>query len=99
MTLDEQFFIDRIHGGAAKPNAPQGPATTPEQVENSSFRKLLDKLDGSQAAATGSEQPGDGAGLDSLDKLQHDLHRADDEFLSAMDLRRKLEEAYRRLGP
>jgi hypothetical protein len=40
-----------------------------------------------------------GGSDDGLDSLQRDLRRADDEFVAAMELRRQLEQAYRRFAP
>lgn len=54
---------------------------------NATFRRLLENLEG--LARTPS------AKITDAEDLQHALRRADDEFVTAMDLRRRLLEAVR----
>ena len=61
------------------------------------FRRLLDSLEKLRRPAPAAAPTG---GTDSdADRLQHALHTADAEFSAAMDLRRRLEEAFRARMP
>lgn len=73
--------------GAAPAAAPGATAGSPE------FRRLLDSLERlRRPAPTATPASGDAS---DADRLQHALHTADAEFAAAMDLRRRLEEAFR----
>jgi hypothetical protein len=67
--------------------ADPGPTTAagPERAE---FRRLLERLEK-------LARPDRSAEVKDADGLQEALRGADDGFVSAMDLRRKLEEAFR----
>ena len=69
---------------------PKAPPTAPESTE---FRRLLDRLEALQAT---SGDGGDDGGEGDPARFAEDLKKADDSFLSVMDLRRRLEEAFRR---
>lgn len=92
MSVDDLFRI----GGPAG----QGP---PERVDpaadSTEFRRLLEQLenlsrppDTAVVGKAGAEEPE----VTDADDLQDALRRAEDDFVSAMDLRRQLEEAFRR---
>ena len=62
--------------------------------DGAEFRRLLEKLEGMRT------DDADPAGTtDSPESLVQDLAKADDDFMSVMDLRRRLEEAFRSKNP
>lgn len=84
MTTD---LLPRIDGIAPiGDGTPPNPAKPPE---NSTFQRLLESLQ--QLRATGREV----ADARSPEQLKDALRAADDGFVTAMDLRKKLEEAFR----
>jgi hypothetical protein len=74
------------HPGGA-PGAPGAPSATP------SFQALLERLE--RLAAAPREAPA----VTSAEDLQAAVSAADSSFTTAMDLRRQLEEAFRRHVP
>ena len=85
----------RIHGApsgatsVATPPVEHGPAA----AETSQFQALLERL---QRLATPAAPP---AEVTTADDLQKAVAAADSSFTTAMDLRRQLEEAFRRHVP
>ena len=66
-------------------------APTPSQAESSPrFQELLERLQRITAEQPPAEEVG------SPEELQDALRTADDGFVAAMDLRRQLEEAFKR---
>ncbi|MEO0481389.1 MAG: hypothetical protein AAF196_18115 [Planctomycetota bacterium] len=59
------------------------------------FGRLLDEL---RAIGKNSADKA-AADVSALDSLQQDLDRADEEYRQVMDLRQRLEDAYRRVAP
>ncbi len=77
-------------GGAG---APQGPEPKANKTSDSTeFRRLLEKLE--QLSAPKEPTP-----VEDADDLKDALRRAEDDFQSVMDLRRALEDAYRKQSP
>lgn len=81
-------------GGAGAPQGPQpgrepGRGKPPESAE---FRRLLEKLE--ELSARREPRP-----VEDADDLREALRRAEDDFQSVMDLRRALEDAYRKQEP
>lgn len=68
---------------------PDRTSTGLSRADSPEFRRLLEKL---EKLSTKSE----GAVVKDAKGLQDALRKAEDDFVSAMDLRRKLEEAFRR---
>jgi len=83
MGIDEHLRIDRIHSDAP-PAKDAGKPSDPD-----AFRSILEQLE-----AVGKTREGGGA--PDVDDLQRAMQKADDEFQTVMDLRRALEEAYRK---
>jgi hypothetical protein len=73
--------------GAAERAAPAGAAATP------AFQALLERLQ--QLAAPRASEPV----VDDADTLRDAVAAADRSFTTAMDLRRQLEDAFRRHAP
>jgi hypothetical protein len=72
--------------------------TAPARADSPRFQELLERLqrlaaEQKQAQAPADQQP------DDPDRLQQALRTADDGFTTAMDLRQKLEEAFRKHMP
>jgi hypothetical protein len=83
MGIDESFRIDRLHGpGRVTKRPPEAAA------DGAGFRRLLEQLE--QLAPAG-----DPPIVPDVDELQRAVRRADDDYRTAMDLRRLLEQAYR----
>lgn len=75
---------------------PQRPEGGPNPVSNDpAFRRMLERLEELQAKSDAGEDATEDETLAFMDALK----KADDDFVAAMDLRRKLEEAYRRNQP
>lgn len=91
---DLTHVAPRIVGApAAGPTAVgAGPSAT-GAAASPRFQELLERL---QRLAKSQPEP---AGIDSPEQLQAALRTADDGFVAAMDLRHKLEEAFRRHLP
>ena len=87
MSVDDVF---RIRG----PDQPTSAGRADPTADSTEFRRLLEQLENlsRSAEATGAEQ----TGVEDADDLKNALQRAEDDFVSAMDLRRQLEEAFRR---
>ncbi len=82
MSTDHIFPI----GGTGEPDrTPTGPSKT----DSAEFRRLLERL---EKLSTRSEE----TVVKDAKGLEEALQKAEDDFVSAMDLRRKLEEAFRR---
>ena len=73
-------------GGAGKTDRS---STEPSKTDSLEFRRLLEQL---EKLSTKSEEKV----VKDAEGLQDAIRKADDDFISAMDLRRKLEEAFRR---
>lgn len=82
----ERLAFDRIHGAGPAGGAENGAKTTP----TTDFAKLLEELRavGAQPAAT--DKAGDAGDFERA------VRRADDDYATVMELRRHLEDAYRR---
>ena len=94
---------------------PQPPDRGPNTVSNDpAFRRMLERLEElakqsntddvakASPAKNVSEADAprkDSSQLDEAEEFMDAMKRADDDFVAAMDLRRKLEEAYRRNQP
>ena len=87
MSVDDLFRIS----GPEKPALPNQVDPTADSTE---FRRLLEQLENlsrpTEKART--EEPE----VTDAEDLKDALRRAEDDFVSAMDLRRQLEEAFRR---
>lgn len=81
-------------GPVAAPLAPVGTAAGTQSAAsgNTGFQALLERL---QQLAKGPATPK----VDSADDLSEALRAAESSFTTAMDLRRQLEEAFRRHAP
>jgi hypothetical protein len=82
MSTDNVFRI----GG---PNEPSKPPTEATRTDSAEFRRLLEQLE--ELSKSSQEKV-----VADADDLKDALRKAEDDYLSAMDLRRKLEEAFRR---
>lgn len=84
--------------GPAAPAA-QAPAKAPDQALP--FERLMDSLRRLAEARPRAAAPGEPAGTDTTDveSLQQALRAADDGFVTAMDLRQRLEAAFRAHRP
>ena len=82
MSTDNVFRI----GGANGPGEHPGEPTKTDSVE---FRRLLEQLE--QLSKSGEDKV-----VEDADDLRDALRKAEDDYVSAMDLRRRLEEAFRR---
>lgn len=92
MDIQEYLKLDRIQTDRA-PDGQRTKAADPE-----TFQRLLEEL---QALADKGDAP-DPARADKKDGLANfgeALRRADDDFATLMDLRHKLEEAFRKQMP
>lgn len=92
MSIDDLFRIS----GPSKQGPPQQTDPTADSTE---FRRLLEQLENlsrSADKATPKIEGDDEVPVDEADDLKDALRRADDDFVAAMDLRRRLEEAFRR---
>lgn len=92
MTTD---LLPRLGGTApldAANGGPPAPSTAPSP-EHSTFQRLLESL---QQLRTTGRAVADATGPE---QLQDALRAADDGFVTAMDLRKKLEEAFRNRLP
>lgn len=85
MTIDERMRIDGVKGAD-----PAQHAGKPEHTGPTEFRRLLEKL---EAVAKHSKVE---ASVEDVDKLRDAMKKADDDFSVVMDLRQKLEDAYRK---
>ena len=81
-------LLPRIDGVAATNGAPPAAPTGPVPA-GSTFQRLLESLQ--QLRTTGAAV----ADAKDPEQLQDALRAADDGFVTAMDLRKKLEEAFR----
>ncbi len=79
--------IDPTTPGPVAPIANEAPRALGGGTGNASFRRLLENLEGLARAPA--------AKVADADDLQHAMRRADDEFVTAMDLRRRLLDAMR----
>ncbi len=79
--------IDPITQGPVAPVTNEAPRALGGGTGNASFRRLLENLEGLAR--------GPAATVADADDLQHAMRRADDEFVTAMDLRRRLLDAMR----
>ncbi len=87
MGIDDRLRIDGLQG-------PQGNEQTPAPAgtEQTEFRRLLEKLE-SVARQPKTEE------VEDIEKLREAMKKADDDFSAVMDLRKQLEEAYRKSQP
>lgn len=85
MSPDNIFRI----GGS---NEPGDHPIEPTRTDSAEFRRLLEKL---EELSKNSEEKV----VEDADDLRDALRKAEDDYISAMDLRRKLEEAFRRSQP
>ncbi|HEX5052297.1 MAG TPA: hypothetical protein VFZ65_11025 [Planctomycetota bacterium] len=76
--------IEGLLATKGAPAAPQGPGAEP-----TSFQRLLDSLD--QLVQEHRQAPP----VQNAEQLQAAIRAADDGFVTAMDLRKRLEEAFR----
>jgi flagellar hook-basal body complex protein FliE len=80
---------------------PQPPDRSPNAVSNDpAFRRMLERLE--ELARQGKSTPAadvSEADTGNTEEFMDAMKKADDDFVAAMDLRRKLEEAYRRSQP
>ena len=63
------------------------------------FQRLLEQLDALRQPAPTAAAPGAVPPHDEADALADALRQADDDFAKVMELRRHLEDAFRRHGP
>ena len=84
MGIDERMRIDGIHG----PNESQPPGS-PAGTDQTEFRRILERLEEVARQSKPAE-------VENFDKLREVMKKADDEFSAVMDLRRQLEDAYRK---
>jgi hypothetical protein len=82
MSTDHIFPIGGTGG-------PERTSTGPSSTDSAEFRRLLERL---EKLSTKSEE----VVVKDAKGLEDALRKAEDDFVSAMDLRRKLEEAFRR---
>ena len=82
MSTDNVFRI----GG---PSEPGKHPTEPTRTDSAEFRRLLEQLE--ELSKSSQEKV-----VEDADDLRDALRKAEDDYISAMDLRRKLEEAFRR---
>ena len=85
MTTDNIFPIK----GPSEPG--KGP-TEPTPTDSAEFRRLLEQLEN---LSKNREE----TVVKDTEGLQKAMRKAEDDFVAAMDLRRKLEEAFRRNQP
>ena len=83
---------------------PQPPERGPNTVSNDpAFRRMLERLEELQRKSNVDTTPTAGSAEDIPEDetlaFLDAMKKADDDFVTAMDLRRKLEEAYRRNQP
>ena len=90
MTIDGQGQPIRGVDGANGPQGRQGTGGV-QDSDPATFRRLLEQLE--NVGRTGSPAE---AASDDLSALQDDLRKADEEFDQVMDLRTRLEDAFRR---
>lgn len=79
--------IDPVTPGLVAPVNPEAPRALGGGTGNASFQRLLENLEGLARAPA--------AKVTDAEDLQHAMRRADDEFVTAMDLRRRLLDAMR----
>ncbi|HEB53141.1 MAG TPA: hypothetical protein ENI87_07805 [bacterium] len=79
--------------GANAPVAETSPGSTVGAAGSPRFEELLERL-----VEIARQQPA-AEEVDSPERLQEALRTADDGFVAAMDLRRRLEDAFRRHQP
>jgi hypothetical protein len=91
---------DDLHlSPAALPPLQPADATTPQSAqaqrppESAEFRRLLERLAQLGAAGAPPAAPAD------VDGFARALAQAEDDYVAAMDLRRRLEDAFRRAQP
>lgn len=87
---------DTLHPVTATAPVAAPAATAPQRIDGLSFERLLDSL-----RKLGEHRQPDAApaGEADVSRLQDALRAADDGFVTAMDLRQKLEAAFRAQGP
>lgn len=84
---------------------PQPPDRGPNTVSNDpAFRRMLERLEEltkqSNADEVAKASPAnDVSEVDAPEEFMDAMKKADDDFVAAMDLRRKLEDAYRKNQP
>ncbi|MHC4512490.1 MAG: hypothetical protein ACYTGW_06450 [Planctomycetota bacterium] len=94
---------------------PQPPDRGPQKAsDNTGFRRMLERLEelakqsGTDSASKASPSKDvseadapetDSSQMDDTEEFMDAMKKADDDFVTVMDLRRKLEEAYRRSQP
>ena len=79
-----------IRIGGSKESGPS--PSEPTRTDSAEFRRLLEKLE--QLSKNSEEKV-----VEDADDLRDALRKAEDDYMAAMDLRRKLEEAFRRNQP
>ncbi len=95
MDINERLRIERIQ-------SPDGATSKSDKaVDPAEFARLLDQLKKSAKSKNKGTGPGDGTGPgngtgDDVDKLNEAVKRADDDYETAMNLRKLLEDAYRK---
>ena len=72
----------------------QGPEKAGDSAE---FRRMLERLEAIAKQTSGSRADVDK--VQGTEAFMKAMKKADEDFITAMDLRRKLEEAYRRNQP
>ena len=84
MDINERLKIDRIQspGGVDKQSE--------QSIDPTEFARLLDRLKKSEKTTNESQDVAD------VDKLNEAVKQADDDFETAMNLRKMLEDAYRK---
>ena len=87
MDINELLRIDRIHSG-------DGAAKTSGSTNPKAFQNVLEELQGlaKNAAAAAPETK-------DVNEFSNAMRKAEDEFTALMDLRRRLEEAFRTRQP
>lgn len=95
--MDSDSIRNIRPGQPVDPTGPQG--TPPPPGDTTEFRRLLERLESLSQGEPTPQADGADPDIDSPEDLARDLAKADDEFRSAMDLRRRLEDAFRNLGP
>ncbi len=85
MTTDNIFPIKG-------PSEPDKGSAKPTQTDSAEFRRLLERL---ESLSKNREEKV----VKDTEGLRDAMRKAEDDFVAAMDLRRKLEEAFRRSQP
>lgn len=84
---------DPIKGIGPVPGPGEGQGGSSPRPGETEFRRILEQLE--QLSRPGPEKTGE----PDPDDFARELRKAEDDYMSVMDLRRRLEEAFRRSQP